>query len=63
MIGGMEMHARYFIEYFTQHPKFPLSGVISKNTRSQDILVKEGGRTRIEMSNLPNIVRPCFYIL
>ncbi len=60
MIGGMEMHARYFIEYFTHHPKFPLSGVISKNTVGQDILVKDTGTTCIKMRNLPDLFNPTF---
>jgi len=43
LTGGMEMHARYFIEHFMHHPQFPLSGIITKNSQGLNCLVNEEG--------------------
>jgi glycosyltransferase involved in cell wall biosynthesis len=39
LIGGMEIHARYFIEFFRPHSYFPLLGVITKNAKGEDCLL------------------------
>lgn len=59
-IGGMEMHARYFIEYFTNHPQFPLSAVITKNTVGQDCVISQQGRHSIELKQLVDLFDPAF---
>jgi glycosyltransferase involved in cell wall biosynthesis len=55
LIGGMEMHAGYFIEYFTDHPKYPLSGVITKDCEGEDYLLSHG---LINIHDLPNLFDP-----
>lgn len=42
LTGGMEMHAKYFIEYFFGHPRFPLLAIISKDSEKRDILLWKG---------------------
>lgn len=39
LTGGMEMHARYFIEYFREHPEYPLLGVITRDEAQRDCLL------------------------
>jgi glycosyltransferase involved in cell wall biosynthesis len=60
--GGMEVHASYFIEHFTSHPKFPLSGVITKNAEGRDCLVSESEEERhsINIKDLSDIFAPTF---
>lgn len=36
-VGGMEMHAHAFIEHFTDHPRFPLRAVVSKDEGGLDV--------------------------
>jgi glycosyltransferase involved in cell wall biosynthesis len=55
-IGGMEMHAQYFIEHFTNHSRFPLIGTVTKNADCQDCL-KESP-VPVEISNLPQLFDP-----
>lgn len=38
LIGGMEMHAKYFIEYFNEHKDFPISVIITKNNEGENVL-------------------------
>jgi glycosyltransferase involved in cell wall biosynthesis len=57
LIGGMEMHARYFIEYFSHNPRFTLSGVITKNPEGEDCLLSGG---KIEIEELHNLFDPVF---
>ena len=60
-IGGMEMHARYFIKHFTNHVKFPLLGIITKNKKCQDCLLsKEGNVSVIDINNLSKLFDPFF---
>ncbi len=33
-IGGMEMHAEYFIQHFSSHERFPIAGIITKNNEN-----------------------------
>jgi hypothetical protein len=35
----MEVHASYFIDHFTNHPEFPLSGIITKNAKGENCLL------------------------
>jgi glycosyltransferase involved in cell wall biosynthesis len=60
LTGGVEMHAGAFIEYFTNHTQFPLSGVITRNARKQDCLVSQEGVSPIEIKNLSNTLNPAF---
>lgn len=39
LAGGMEMHAGYFIEYFKNHPKFPLLAVVTKDETGNDRVI------------------------
>lgn len=56
--GGMEMHAQYFIEYFSHHSAFPLSGVITKAEDGQDVLIQGPSRTFVDLKNLKQKVSP-----
>jgi glycosyltransferase involved in cell wall biosynthesis len=44
LVGGMEIHARYFIEHFKGHSEFPLVGVVTKDRDGSDMLVGFPGR-------------------
>lgn len=57
-IGGMEMHAQYFIEHFTDHPLFPIIGTITKNEENKDCLVTKKNKTVIEILDLPKLFNP-----
>ena len=57
-IGGMEMHARYFIEHFTNHPLFPLIGTITKNEDNKDCLAVNKSKRPIEIPDLPGLFNP-----
>lgn len=37
--GGMEMHARYFIEFFAESREYPLLGVITRDAAQRDCLL------------------------
>lgn len=41
LIGGMEMHARYFIEHFEGHDRFPIEGIITKNGEGRDLALRQ----------------------
>lgn len=58
IIGGMEMHADAFINYFTDHPRFPLSAVITKNEQGVDYLRLTGVGTSIVLKDLPGELNP-----
>ncbi|WP_032113944.1 glycosyltransferase family 4 protein [Candidatus Paracaedibacter symbiosus] len=58
LIGGMEMHAGYFIEHFTASPRFPLSGVITKNAAGKDCLITKDSRNLINLKRLPAHLSP-----
>jgi len=57
LVGGMEMHAKYFIEHFKGHPVFPLLTTITKNTHQYDIL--ENGNI-IDFEMLSKMFNPHF---
>lgn len=42
MTGGMEMHARYFIEHFQGHSRFPLMAVVTRDKDDRDCLLMDG---------------------
>lgn len=44
LTGGMEMHARYFIEHFRGHLRFPLMITITKDPHEDDICLRERDR-------------------
>lgn len=54
------MHARYFIEHFTNHPQFPLIGIVTKNRQDEDCLVTEEGIHPIKIEDLSRIFAPDF---
>ncbi len=54
-VGGMEMHGYYFIEYFTNHPRFPLSGIITKDLEGKDLLISKEGSHSIDIKDLPDL--------
>ncbi|MFW9872778.1 MAG: glycosyltransferase family 4 protein [Candidatus Thorarchaeota archaeon] len=59
LIGGMEMHANYFIKHFTNHDKFPISGIITKDEKGQDCLLsKNGNISVIDINNLSKLFDP-----
>ncbi|WP_253306516.1 glycosyltransferase family 4 protein [unidentified bacterial endosymbiont] len=60
LIGGMEMHAAAFIDYFTDHQHFPLSAVITKNDNEQDCIVLKENKYPIDIKNLPEKITPDF---
>lgn len=39
LAGGMEMHARYFSEYFSEHPEYRLLGVVTRDEAQRDCLL------------------------
>lgn len=51
--GGMEVHAGYFIDHFTNHPQFPLSGVITKNAKGDNCLIKREDKVPIDIKDFP----------
>ncbi|NGX38830.1 MAG: GDP-mannose-dependent alpha-(1-6)-phosphatidylinositol monomannoside mannosyltransferase [Chlamydiae bacterium] len=57
-VGGMEVHADYFIKHFTGHQRFPLWGVITKDQEGKDLLLREGQKKEIDLKNLPQTVDP-----
>jgi len=61
LIGGMEMHAHYFIKHFTNHHKFPILGIITKDEKGQDCLLsKDGNISIIDINNLSKLFDPAF---
>lgn len=58
MIGGVEIHGKYFIDYFLNHPTFPLSAVISKNAYNEDCIVTANGLEPIDLSINTDFANP-----
>lgn len=58
LFGGVEIHARYFIEHFTDHPHFPLAGIVTKDKGGKDCLVTKEGLEAIEIEELPKRFQP-----
>lgn len=60
LVGGMELHADYFIRYFKNHHKYRLLGVITKNSHDLDQLILDESLLHIHLKDLPNIIEPTF---
>lgn len=58
LTGGMEMHAKYFIEHFKKNQKFPIIGIITKNQKGNDSLILDNKNTEINISDLDKAVNP-----
>jgi glycosyltransferase involved in cell wall biosynthesis len=56
--GGMEVHAGYFIDYFANHPQFPLAGIITKNANGENCLLNKAGKTPLALPNILNRFDP-----
>lgn len=52
LTGGMEMHARYFIEHFQDHERFPLMAVVTRDSQGRDCLLRPDGPLPIALSEL-----------
>lgn len=60
LVGGMELHADNFIKHFINHKKFPLLGVVTKNTQGMDQLILGNSLLSINLNNLPKMINPSF---
>ena len=58
LIGGMEMHAKYFIEYFKEHKNFPIIGIVTKNKEGNDCLISENQIIEINIAELDKNLKP-----
>lgn len=58
LVGGMEMHAKYFIEYFSNHQVFPIIGVITKNKNGKDSLVLNNRNIETNLDTLKENLNP-----
>ena len=58
LIGGMEIHARYFIEYFSNHKKFKLIAIVTKDSNGQDALFENGKLISVRLEELKNKFKP-----
>ena len=52
LVGGMEMHAGYFMRHFRDHRQFPLMAVISKEHGRADCLVSAAGGEPVDLEQL-----------
>lgn len=57
-IGGMEIHGRYFIEHFSGHKSFPLTGIVTKTANGEDCLIAGNHKYVIDIEELPTLVQP-----
>lgn len=57
LIGGMEIHAKYFIDHFSNNEKYMLKGVISKNSKGQNIFLNENNKI-IKLNKLCEVLKP-----
>ncbi len=58
LIGGMEIHAGYFIEYFRHHPYFSLTGIITKNPDNQDCRIQSQTLIPVKILDLQKYFSP-----
>ncbi|MFO0646056.1 MAG: glycosyltransferase [Polyangiales bacterium] len=58
LVGGMEMHARYFIEHFATDVRFPLGGVVTRDALGRDCLAHRDDREPIDLAALPERFEP-----
>lgn len=59
-IGGMEMHAGYFIDYFKRHPSLPLVGVVTKDKQGGDCLLMQKDFVFTSLQQLKERFDPSF---
>ncbi len=52
LTGGMEMHARYFIEHFQDHRRHPLLGVVTRDATRRDCLLRSGQLAPVSLDRL-----------
>lgn len=57
-IGGVETHAQYFIDYFSEHSNFPLIGIVSKDTSNNDILINKNKRCKFDLRQINKLFEP-----
>ncbi|WP_184891053.1 glycosyltransferase family 4 protein [Candidatus Cardinium hertigii] len=60
LIGGMEIHAKYFIEYFDNHHKFHILGIVTKNAIGQNCVILKGNNRLIQLDTLADLFCPSF---
>lgn len=60
LIGGMEMHARYFIEYFTNHKQFPILNIITKNENGENCVILNNTLKDISIKDMLSLGNPSF---
>ncbi len=58
LIGGMEMHAQAFIDTFTQHPRYPLAAIVTKNEAGDDFLIFNEEKRKIDLDHLHEKIKP-----
>lgn len=58
LIGGMEMHAKYFIKYFQKNQNFPLLGIVTKNEERKDCLILDNQTIEIDITKLDKNLSP-----
>lgn len=58
LIGGMEMHAKYFIKYFQKNQNFSLLGIVTKNEERKDCLILDNQTTEIDITKLDKNLSP-----
>ena len=58
LIGGMEMHGKYFIQHFQNHPIFPLLHSVTKNSKGQDVL--KGTDQALDWDSFSQSISPSF---
>lgn len=58
LIGGMEMHAKYFIEYFKEHKNFPIIRIVTKNGDGNDCLILDNQTIEIDIAKLDKNLNP-----
>lgn len=54
LIGGMEIHAKYFMQHFKSHPNYDLRAIITKNSQGQDCLLSHGNLIPTTLKTLKN---------
>ena len=53
--GGMEVHAGYFIDHFSNHPEFLLTGVITKNASGKNFLISNTKNIPIDNEDISRL--------
>ncbi len=56
LTGGMEMHARYFVEHFQQHRRYPLLGVVTRDHAQRDCLLRGGQLTPTSLARVRELL-------